>query len=198
MDYLAFRLINNWAGQHAWLDGAMVAIARYGACLFGVTLLWLWGVRGGRTAASDRLVVGRALAAAGLALALGQFIVAVFPRARPFGAHAVHLLVPPTTDPSFPSDHALAAFAIAVVVVATRRWIGLAMCGLAALMGGARVFVGTHYPLDVLGGAVLGGAIGALVHHTDGWLRPLVELASRWSDAIVQRRLRRPTSNHRS
>ena len=90
----------------------MVAAAQYGSPLFVAALVWLWGVRGGPGSTPDRLAVGRALAAAGLALALGQIIVWALPRARPFSNHHVHLLIPPSADPSFPSDHALAAFAI--------------------------------------------------------------------------------------
>jgi undecaprenyl-diphosphatase len=183
MDYLAFRLINEWAGQQGWLDFVMIAAARYGALLFAAVLVWLWGVRGGPESAADRLAVGRALAAAGLALTLGQIIVWAIPRARPFSRYAVHLLIPASADPSFPSDHALAAFAIASTVASTRRGVGVALLGLGTLIGLARVFVGTHYPLDVLGGAALGATIGTFVGRLDAWVRPFVAVASRWTDA---------------
>src|SRR5260370_29087541 len=100
MDYLAFHLINSWAGQHRWLDGAMAVIAQYGSLLFVVALLWLWGLRGSCASADDRLAAGRALAAAGAALALGQIIVSVLPRARPFSTHHVLLFIPASPDPS--------------------------------------------------------------------------------------------------
>jgi len=195
MDYLAFRLINDYAGQHGWLDGVMVAIASYGSLVFAVVLLWLWGLRTDSASAQNRLVVARALAAAAAALALGQIIIRALPRARPFSSHNVHLLIPHSPDPSFPSDHALAAFAIAAAVVSSQRRLGIALFGFGALLGIARVFVGMHYPLDILGGGRLGGTIGWLAHRADPWLRPVVEVASRRTGAVFRKSRwpRRPT-----
>lgn len=60
---------------------------------------------------------------------------------------------------SFPSGHAVVAFAVAYVMarrfVTARWWI----FALAALSGLSRVYVGAHYPLDVVGGALLGAMI---------------------------------------
>jgi len=76
----------------------------------------------------------------------------------------VHVLVDKTTDFSFPSDHATAAGAVAVgLLFANRRW-GIAACVLAVLMAFTRVYVGAHYPEDVLAGIALGGIVS-----TAGW-----------------------------
>lgn len=182
-DYWAFRLCNNLAGSRAWLDLAMVLLARYAPLLFVATLIWLWLAPGSEQGKfQDRLAVGRALAAAGPALALGHIIGWAFPRPRPFQDHMVRLLIARSSDPSFPSDHALAAFAIAAALVSTHPRTSMGLFGLGTLLAIARVFVGTHYPMDVLGGAILGGAIGGLIRTADVWLVPIVQyVGALWS-----------------
>jgi membrane-associated phospholipid phosphatase len=101
---------------------------------------------------------------AGLALALAQVISRLVDRARPFVAHldTVHLFAKHATDPGFPSDHATAAFAIAVaLLLRSRRWGALALAA-ATVLAVTRVAMGIHYPTDVLAGAAL-GALSALI-----------------------------------
>jgi undecaprenyl-diphosphatase len=71
--------------------------------------------------------------------------------------------VPLAPSPSFPSGHATTTFACAVaiaILVPKLRWAALSV---AATVGIARVYLGVHYPLDVLAGAALGSAIGVAV-----------------------------------
>lgn len=82
--------------------------------------------------------------------------------ARTLVYRRVHLFVAPSHDPSFPSDHATAAFALAVAVFAYHRRAGWLMIGVASVLAIARVAVGTHYPGDVVGGALLGTAVALL------------------------------------
>jgi undecaprenyl-diphosphatase len=68
-------------------------------------------------------------------------------------------LVHPPTDGAFPSGHAATSFAAATVLsVARPRWAP-AFYLLALAIGFSRVYVGVHYPLDIVGGAVLGIAV---------------------------------------
>jgi undecaprenyl-diphosphatase len=107
---------------------------------------------------------------------------------RPFVDHPRHtsLLVHHAADNSFPSDHASLAFAIAFAVIAFHRRLGLLLLLVAACIGADRIFVGVHYPLDVLASLIVGlGA--ALIVTTVG--RPTVkwtvEQLSRLSDPVV-------------
>ena len=73
----------------------------------------------------------------------------------------VHLLVDKTTDFSFSSDQATVAGAVAVgLLMTSRRW-GIVAAVLAIVMAFTRVYVGAHYPGDVLAGLALGGAVAA-------------------------------------
>lgn len=119
------------------------------------------------------------------ALAVVQVIDRLWARPRPFIAHpdTVHLLVAHAADPSFPSDHAVAACAIAVVLVSFHRRLGAVALLCAAVLAYARVYIGVHYPGDVLGGFLVGTLV-ALV---------LVRLATplmTWLSSLVDRIIR--------
>ena len=147
-----------------WLDACMCALSYIG----GGARVWL--------------VVGVALFAcrktrrAGLAVLIAALMSeAVFPvikalvaRPRPFEVDpSVTLLVAPPADASFPSGHAMVAFAAAsalAVCVGARRWaLWLPAMLLAAGIGFSRLYLFVHWPTDVAAGALLGVAAGCLV-----------------------------------
>lgn len=78
----------------------------------------------------------------------------------------VKLLVPCGGGYSFPSSHATNHFAAAVFVIFTfvenRRWLKWSLIAWAASIAFGQVYVGVHYPLDVICGAILGSGIGWL------------------------------------
>lgn len=87
-------------------------------------------------------------------------------------------------DSSFPSDHTTFALVLVVAlwpVLGRTRWFWLA---LAAAIGVARVFVGVHYPTDVLAGAAIGALWGGLALTVTPWLesveRPVLDRLARW------------------
>ena len=64
---------------------------------------------------------------------------------------------------SFPSRHVASGLAMAWVAGRAHRRLGLAMAGVAWLLGLSRVAAGLHYPSDVLSGALLGSVVGRLL-----------------------------------
>jgi undecaprenyl-diphosphatase len=69
-------------------------------------------------------------------------------------------LVPVPRDASFPSGHAATSFAAATVLSFALPRLGPFFFLLAAAIAFSRVYVGVHYPLDVIGGAALGLLVG--------------------------------------
>lgn len=120
-----------------------------------VALLFLIRWRHKRLSRRQGAVAGTAAAA--LALLINQPISHAVDRARPYVAHphSAHLLIARSHDPSFPSDHATGAFALATAIWFYDRLAGTILLALATLLSFARVYVGTHYPGDVLGGALI-------------------------------------------
>jgi undecaprenyl-diphosphatase len=118
-----------------------------------------------------------------------QVISHCWERPRPFVTHqtATHLLSARSPDPSFPSDHAAVAFAIAFGVLAFSRRAGLLFLATATLLGLSRVALGLHYPTDVLAGAVVGW-VAALLTTGLGrpWIARLVFSVSRISDPLLK------------
>ena len=112
-------------------------------------------------------------AAAAAASVLNTLLKGMFDRPRPpLADPRVHPLIPLPGDPSMPSGHAMTAFACAVVLCAylTRgRW---AIWTAAALVAASRVYLGVHYPSDVLVGAVVGSITGAAVLQIAGVVLP--------------------------
>ncbi len=68
------------------------------------------------------------------------------------------------TDSSFPSGHAAACMAAAVVVMFRYRWKGLIAFAVALLVAVSRIYLCLHYPSDVLGGVLIGAACGVAGH----------------------------------
>ena len=157
-DLALFHWINGFAGRWSALDFVMVTITRTSPIIFAAVLLACWG----RWRASWQRGAALAGVAALVALGLGQLGNLAFPRARPFVVTETTVLIPHAPDPSFPSDHAILAFAVAAVLATMSRTLGAWLAALGVLVLISRVFVGAHFPADVLGGAAI-GVLGALI-----------------------------------
>lgn len=151
-----------------WFDRAMEFVGEYGLLLAMVLLVvWCWwGVRrrSGEDAASSVAALVWAPLAAGIAVLVNVPIRGFVERPRPFVDHqGLEVLVSGKTDFSFVSDHATLTMAMAVGLFVASRKFGLAGIGLALLEGFCRVYMGVHYPTDVVGGFALGTAVALLL-----------------------------------
>jgi membrane-associated phospholipid phosphatase len=155
-----FQAVNHLARITPWLHIPARLYAEYGVVLFAALLLGAWTLtrRGG-----DLQHVAAALwAPIGVLVALGlnQFFVSAVAESRPYTVMPhVLVLVSRSSDASFPSDHAVMAGAAAAGVLLAHRTLGLVTAGLALLMAATRVYVGAHFPLDVVAGLAVGVAV---------------------------------------
>ena len=116
------------------------------------------GKRGRRAAAAGLASLGVASATVNLALKYGAL------RPRPQRATAdAGRDVPMPVSTSFPSGHAASAFAFAVGTGNQLPVLALPLNAMAACVAYSRVHTAVHYPSDVVAGAAIGGAAGALV-----------------------------------
>ena len=151
-----------------WFDRVVEFVGEYGLLLAMVLLVvWCWwSVR--RRAADDAAPSVAALVWAPLAAAIAVLvnvpIRGFVERPRPFLDHqGLDVLVAGKTDYSFVSDHATITMAMGVGLFVANRKFGLAGIGLALLEGFCRVYMGVHYPTDVIGGFALGTAVALLL-----------------------------------
>ncbi len=179
MDLSLYHALNDFGYQHRWVGEVFAWLATDGVVLLAVLLIALWFARGRFASRAGRQAVAAAGFSALLGLGANQAISHLYERMRPFVHHAHHLFIARSTDPSFPSDHATGAFAIAMAVMLRHRRAGWVAFVLAVLISIGRVGAGTHYPSDVIGGALI-GTLAALVF----WLPPLRRAVDRLADAV--------------
>ena len=93
---------------------------------------------------------------AGNALVCNVILKPLVNRTRPYTLLEYDILIPPVGDASFPSGHTSASFAAATALYAMNKKWGIAAYIFAAVMGFSRLYLGVHFPTDVLAGAFCG------------------------------------------
>jgi undecaprenyl-diphosphatase len=161
LDLHLFQVINKDL-SNAVFDVLMPFVTDPGHFVIPLTLvgigLSVWG--GGK----GRLVVVMALLLLVVSNAASEAIKSVFERPRPcLAVEAVRLLVGCSQGSfSFPSSHASNITAQALFFAGSYRPLAVPLFVVAGAVGYSRVYVGVHYPVDVVGGALVGLACGAL------------------------------------
>jgi membrane-associated phospholipid phosphatase len=155
-----FLSVNDFARSTPWLHGPLVVYAGYGLVVFAGLLVAGWWIA--RKAGDPARMAAALWAPAGMLLALlvNQPIVAAVNESRPYASLPdILVLATPTTDPGFPSDHAMVAGAVTAGLFLVDRRLGWVTAAAAALMAFSRVYIAAHYPLDVAVGLLLGAAV---------------------------------------
>jgi undecaprenyl-diphosphatase len=182
VDDALYRGFNSLARHTSWAHSVVTAYAKYGIGLFAVLLLagW-WRARLSRDPERAIAFLGWACIGAAVAFVVAQGIGTLVDRSRPYQTiHDAVVLVPRTSDFSFPSDHATVAGALSAGLWLANRRVGQLAAIAAIALAFARVYVGAHFPGDVVAGLALGAGVGVLGSRPAlRVLRPLVVAVER-------------------
>jgi undecaprenyl-diphosphatase len=118
-----------------------------------------------RSSSATRQGLVAAAAAALAGLAINQFIGLVWYQPRPFEIGLGRTLIRHVQDSTFPSDHLTLIWAVAFSLLMHRqtRLAGWALTAMGLPVAWARIYLGVHFPLDILGSALVALVIARLV-----------------------------------
>lgn len=156
LDILIFQQINGLAGRWVYLDSLGVFFAEYFIYILGGVALLLFRK-------NLRRVIWTILAVVLARFGIAELIRFFWSRPRPFVENNVDLLIGKTSESSFPSGHASACFALSFIVYHYNKKAGIVFFIASFLVSIARVFVGVHWPSDILAGAIVGIFSGWLI-----------------------------------
>jgi len=188
-DRSVLLFLNGWTGHSNLLDLFFKTVGEYIIYLVPFLLLgvWIWFAygKGMKDRVARKLVVLQAVIAGLFGwFVINPLVARVWSRPRPFeGLGGVREVLLHRPDKSFPSDHATFLFSIGFYFL----YAGWKKTGWTVIITGifvsiARVILGVHYPLDILGGLVI-GAVGAwLIFALKPWVesylaKPIIKLA---------------------
>ncbi|AAK80350.1 undecaprenyl-diphosphatase [Clostridium acetobutylicum] len=150
-----FHLINNLANKNHMLDSIMIFMSKYVIYIFALILVieFALGILL-KNNYMKKIAIGCVLI-----IAVDLIIVFILGKIhfvnRPFVFNKVHLLYPHKTTSSFPSDHAVITLCMALGIFKVNKPLGKVMILLSIIVGFSRIYVGHHYPLDVIAGFIL-------------------------------------------
>jgi undecaprenyl-diphosphatase len=195
LDYRIFHAVDEFASDYKWLAHATYVFETVGVVLYAATVVLLWLATEPGEERRWKVAALSGTASAGLALLINQVIAQIWHRPRPYETHPQVYHLTKSHDPSFPSDHASAAFGIAFGIYFIDRRVGTFLLAVAVLIGFGRLLVGAHYLTDVLASVVVAAvAAGLIVRFGTPILMRMVLLLERVTDPLVtplHQRLRR-------
>ena len=157
-----FELINAAPGLGHGHLALAIALADWTIYLVPVAMTLAW-VRGDELARRELLQM---LLSTLIALWIAQVITHLWPQPRPFALHLGTQYLAHANDPGLPSDHVTVFWSLALAAFGTRRFAvwGLPLLTLGLLVGWSRVYLGVHFPFDVLAAFPVATAGAAAAH----------------------------------
>lgn len=173
-DTSLIQFLNRYA-QRSWIFDHAVATLAGNPIFKGVLAMtafwWLWFRRGNTPNEQERRYLIFGLVSSSVGLALARTLAYLLPfRERPLDNPALHFQIPFGVDPksllhwsSMPSDHATLYFSLAITFFFVSRVLGVvALAYTSVFICFPRIYLGIHYPTDILIGALLGIGISSL------------------------------------
>jgi undecaprenyl-diphosphatase len=162
-DYGIIRVLNSVSGRSAILDYGMsgFTLEMFSSLLLVCLIWWAW-FGTDHLERRSALLVGVVMSFVGGILSRGLQLT-LPTHVRPLFVPALHFQAPLSVNPavlnswnSFPSDHAAVFFGLAATLLLVNRTIGWVAVALAIWLNFVRIYLGFHFPTDVIGGAMLG------------------------------------------
>jgi undecaprenyl-diphosphatase len=178
-DNTVYHAINGLAGHNVLLDDVMKFFAQYALEIYAMMFIMAWFSMPKREFEQRHGLILSGIAGIA-ALVINVIIAHIYPRSRPFTVlpHGDYTqLIPHAADSSFPSDHSSGSWAFAAGSWnRTPRWTQIVFTVVALVVMFARVYVGVHWPTDVLASVVVGIVAGRGIALASPAIRPL----SKW------------------
>lgn len=171
-DLIIIQFLNSFA-HRSWIADATVEVVSRSDLLTGGVLLalfwWAW-IEHGKESTEKREALVFVLVATTFAVVLARTLALILPfRDRPLHNPLLHFQLPYTVYPSaminwssFPSDHSVLAFCFAAGLCTVSRRLGALAVSYSFLICLPRIYLGYHYPTDILVGALLGIGVASL------------------------------------
>lgn len=158
MDERIFNSINQLSGRFPIIDFIMIFCSKRIRYVYMLVLIYLWFRNN-----TSRKVAVNAVKSAIITWLLHILVKICYFTPRPFLFHRVGILIPSKMDSSFLSKHTLLAFAVSTSIYLKQHTIGKLMTCLSVLTGLSRIWVGHHYPFDIIRSAFIGAGISYIV-----------------------------------
>lgn len=174
-----FRMFNDLGKEIIFLNPIMIFFAKYMKyfLLFGIIMYWFTRKR------ENRIMIISSMFAFVIAEVFGAIAGAIHSNNQPFAELSnVNQLIGHAIDNSFPSDHAIEFFSICITFLLFKKNLRYVWLAIAILVSISRVWVGVHYPADILVGAIL-GIIGAALCY---WIIPQLNVIKKLIDIYEQ------------
>ncbi|MBS4189506.1 undecaprenyl-diphosphatase [Bacillus sp. FJAT-49705] len=162
MDYKIFKEINQLSGRCSPIDILMILISNRIRYVFIFVLIFMWFRND-----ANKIMSRNAVISAGITMLINILIKLFYFKSRPFVKRRVGILIPSKMDSSFPSKHTLLVFAVSTSIFLYQRFIGSIMWILSIVTGFSRVWVGHHYPSDIIGSAFIGTLTSIIFEKTN-------------------------------
>jgi undecaprenyl-diphosphatase len=147
LDEKLFHTINGLSGHLPLLDKIMIFVSNKGRYLYFFVIIYLL--------MKDRELAKKVLLSMTIGYLIDKVIRLFVYKPRPFMKRKVGILIPSKLNSSFPSKHALLVFCISTSIYLRNKVLGTITTVLSILTSLSRIWLGHHYPTDILGSAII-------------------------------------------